>query len=259
MTPRIVPLLVALLLFIAACDQPDRSNAIKPPITDADLETRTFNLRIMKPEEAAALARPYVYEDRPGAPGDLSYFIDTPLISVRETPDNLDKIARMLQEFDAGAFQRQHRLHFQIVAANGGESHDARLASVEEELRKVFRFDGFTLIGEAYITVSGGDFKLEVNPYRNRQVTGSNLEQATQTYRIDGALSRENKMDIGISVGQAYIHTGFDFQLGQTIVIGSLSLDERSVFVVLHIDESTFEESVNTIMRDHRSSVRGEE
>lgn len=256
MTPRIILPLVVLLVFIAACDQPERSSAIKPPITDADLETRTFNLRIMKPEEAAALVRPYVYKDRPGAPGDLSYFIDTPLISVRETADNLDKIARMLQEFDADAIEQQYRLHFQIVVANGGQSHDARLASVEEELRKVFRFDGFTLLGEAYITVSGGDFKLEVNPYRNRQVSGSNLEQVTQTYRIDGTLSRENKMDIGISVGQAHIQTGFGFEFGQTIVIGSLSLDGRTIFVVLHIDESTFEESVRSIMNDHRSSVR---
>ena len=81
---------------------------------------------------------------------------------MRETPDNLDKIARMLEKFDVASAALTYRLHFQVVVGNGAESTDAHLASVGKELRKVFRFEGYSLIGEGHVAVSQGPFELQI-------------------------------------------------------------------------------------------------
>jgi len=62
------------------------------------LETRTFALRHLGPGEARAIIQPYVYTDRPGAKGDISAVQNA--ITVRETSDNLDRIARVLAQYD---------------------------------------------------------------------------------------------------------------------------------------------------------------
>ncbi len=234
--------LIVFIVAIAGCNPSDTSDAgslPKPSWVGVELETRTFKLQHMEPSEAAALVGPYVYVDRPGAPGALSYFIGTPLISVRETPDNLDKIGRMLTEFDAGRSEQQFRLHFQIVDANGTATNDPRLEVVEQELRKVFRFEGYTLIGEAHVTASTGRFEVNVNRHIDRLNASATPVRSRQTYRISGEILQDAKMSLNITMGQGEIRTSFSFYAGQTVVLGSMTIDERTVFVVLHIEEST--------------------
>ena len=69
------------LLAAAACGSPRTR-----------LDTRTFELKGLNGEEAARILTPYVFTDRKDAPGAMSYVNGS--LTVRETPDNLDKIAR---------------------------------------------------------------------------------------------------------------------------------------------------------------------
>ena len=195
----------------------------------------------MEPRGAAALVGPYVYEDRPEAPGALSYFAGTQLISVRETPDNLDKIGRMLTEFDTVRSEKQFQLHFQILEANGVATNDPRLEAVEQELRKVFRFEGYTLMGEAHVTASTGRFQVNVMPSANLLNESTTTVRVTQSYRIAGRIEPGEKMHLDIAMGQVGIETSFSFYAGQTVVLGSMMIDDRTVFVVLHIEESSDE------------------
>lgn len=202
--------------------------------TAPDLETRTFALAHLSESAAVALITPYVYGDRPGAPGTFNYAASA--LSVRETPDNLDKIARMLGEFDVATKPPSYRLHFQVVAANGDESTDPRLAPVEAELRKVFRFDGYSLVGEGFVTVSTGGFDLSITP-----------DGEPDFYHVDGTIYGTTVLSLaikgpsipnaaGMSTG-GQVRTRLGFRPGQTLVLGSMPAPDKTVFIVVHVAE----------------------
>ena len=155
---------------------------------------------------------------------------------MRETPDNLDKIARMLDEFDVAAeATASYRLHFQIVAANGGDS-DARVATVEAALREVFRFDGYSLVGEGYVTASAGSFDLTTNAAGGEhaglygidgRIHGDKLALDVRGPRIEFADGRWTN---------GHINTTLAFRPGQTLVLGSMPTPDRTVFIVVRIE-----------------------
>lgn len=222
--------LVTLLVLVGGCEieVSGQSEDVKPhfsPLSEwPALETRTFQLKHLTSRPAIALIDPYVYRDRPGAPGAISNPTGIQAISVRETPDNLDKIARMLEQFDVASAAPSYRLHFQVVAANGSES-DPRLAPFEEALRKVFRFDGYSLVGEGYVTVSAGDFDLKIN-------TGEESD-----YLIDGRISG-GSLWLEAFGPRASIESTLAFRPGQTLVLGSVPAPDQTVFIVVHVAES---------------------
>ncbi len=112
------------------------------------LDTRTFRLHSLDETAARVIIEPYVYGDRPDAPGAVAAVQG--VLTVRETPDNLDKIARVLAEFDR---RRQSvTLSFQIIFANGASSTDPAIAEVVTELRKLFRFEGYRLQSHGAVT-----------------------------------------------------------------------------------------------------------
>ena len=241
-----VPLL-ALLVLAGGCEiemaerngsQSDDGKPVFTPLSPMPaLETRTFQLEHLTSRAAIALIDPYVYGDRPGRPGTISNPTGIRAISVREMPDNLDKIARMLEQFDVvSRAPSSYRLHFQVVAGNGGTS-DPRLAPVEAELRKVFRFDGYSLLGEGYVTVSRGGFDLSITP-----------EDGTDFYHVDGDVLEGDQLGLTIhgpsitlssthSRSGGTIRTRLGFRVGQTLVLGSMPTTDKTVFVVVHVAE----------------------
>ncbi len=112
------------------------------------LETRTFRLQSLDDHVALAVIDPYVYGDRPAAPGAATAVQG--VLTVRETSDNLDRIARVLEEFDSP--RQSVTLHFQVILANGAGSADPAIAEVEEELRRLFRFAGYRLVAQSSVT-----------------------------------------------------------------------------------------------------------
>ena len=95
------------------------------------LEVRTFTLERLEAEAAFGLVDPYVYRDREGKPGTMS--ISEGLITVRELPENLDRIAEVLEEFDRA--RAAVRLHFQLIQANGFD--DRAVSVTTPDSRKV--------------------------------------------------------------------------------------------------------------------------
>ena len=112
------------------------------------LETRTFALHYLNRGDAQQIVGPYVFADRPGAPGALSTGENT--LTVRETPDNLDRIARVLAQFDRPA--PSVRLTFRLIRADGAARRDSSIADVESSLKSLFRFNGYTLVSEGIVT-----------------------------------------------------------------------------------------------------------
>jgi len=119
---------------------------------ERELEVRVFELERLEGSEVVALVEPYVYSGREENPG---YFTVTEhTLTVRELPENLDRIAEVLQKYDTPRSTVQ--LNFQLVAANGYDRSDPEIASVEAELRKLLRYDGYKLEASTMLQVMEG-------------------------------------------------------------------------------------------------------
>lgn len=125
----------AVMLAVAACD------------AGPALDTRTFEVQYLSPHQVDQLIAPYVFTDRERGPGMMSPAEGA--VTVRETPDNLEKIARVLEEYDRP--KPTIMLTFQIIEADGNGDSDPAIADVEAELRRLFRFEGYDLVSETQI------------------------------------------------------------------------------------------------------------
>jgi hypothetical protein len=114
-----------------------------------DLDTRIFKLTYLDAEDAIQIVLTHVYNDRPDSSGRFSYRPNAPggnsVLTVSETRDNLDRIARVLAQFDQPPMVR---VTFRVIAANGAGAAEPAIADVEATLRKLFRFKGYRLAAE---------------------------------------------------------------------------------------------------------------
>lgn len=204
-----------------------------------DLDTRTFRVEHMPPLEVRDLVEPYVYADRPDAPGVIS--VTPGAVTVRETPDNLAKIERVLAEYDTPR-QEEIRLRFQLIEANGASTTDPAIAEVTEQLRELFRFDGYRLVGEAVVlaghgaqiqqSFSGSDWVIQVGRTRSTSSTSILLE-GLELWR-----------------GRPRLETsGINVRVGQTIVIGSASTGEDTGSMILTVTAESAEAGADTVAR----------
>lgn len=224
-TTRIVTVVAALCVLVG-CEEraaePDRPSTLPPHMIA--LETRTFTLEGVSPMEAANIIDAYVYRDRPHNPGMIS--ADRNMLSVRETADNLDRIGRVIDELNAGAGTApETTLHFQLVEADGASETDPRIADVEAQLRKVLRFDGYRLLGEAFVTTQagpidqpirtpdGGEYRIEGTFGEGYEVTGNNINV------VDS--NRELSLTFSTGGGSVLLRSTVNIRDGQTIVLGS--------------------------------------
>jgi len=208
-------LVLAGLLAAAACGGPR-------------LDTRTFRLNHLDGGEAAQLISPYVFVDRKDAPGQMNSLRGS--ITVRETPDNLDKIARVLAEYDRA--KPSVRLRFQIIQANGAAAADPAIAEVEASLRKLFRFRGYRLVAEALaggmegIQISqvvaglGGPYHIRANIFDVRGSGDSGSVRVNAELNAPGATS---------------LSTTVTLRAGQTAVLGNTQLGEKLGTLILTV------------------------
>ncbi len=198
-----------------------------------ELDTRTFSVEHLQPHEVHALLEPYVYGDREGAPGTMS--ATTGAVTVRELPGNLERIAQVLEEFDVS--RPDMRLKFQLIEADGFTDSDPRIASVEEELRKVFQFQGYRLAGEALVTATDG----------------SNIGQALAgtdgAYYVEGRVrwvqSNTIRLDVSLDsrVGDgAALNTTVNVRPGQTLVLGTSSKRGSTATLLLTVTANSVTE-----------------
>ena len=199
-TRTIVPAL-ALLLISAGCRR------------NLEFETRTFQLQHIDGREASALVDPYVY---PGTanrdPGELS--VTASAITVRETPDNLDRIEQMLAEMDQP--RADVRLHFQLIEADGFTGSDPAIAEVVSELEKIFRFGGYRLAGEAFVSATD---RSEI--HQRLRASGEDYEIAGRVLQLSPGTMRLQEVALfGAETGQL-LSTTVNVRTGQTLVLGS--------------------------------------
>jgi hypothetical protein len=184
------------------------------------LETQTFELQHLEPHQARDLIRPYVWEDRPGAAGTMSAVDNT--ISVRETEDNLERIARVLEEFDVP--RPTVRLNFQLIEADGAAQGDPAIADVEAELRRLFRYDGYRLVNEAVVGGMEGSHIEQVVGRDDDAEAGWIIIASIGSVRVRDD-SGWVQMEVGVrSPMRGAFMTRVNARIGQTMVVGNAQL-----------------------------------
>jgi hypothetical protein len=179
-----------------------------------ELDVRTFDLEHRSGYEAAELVDPYVFRDREGAPGSISATGDA--ISVRETRDNLDRIARVLEAFDTPV--PSIRLRFRLIEADSFEDPDPTIAEVVDELRSLFRFDGYRLLGEALVSL-GGDAGTQ--RFSQRFLGTDEVFRVASAAQLRGPERiRLTPVELWLGDDDLLLETSVTVSPGQTLVIG---------------------------------------
>ncbi len=182
-------------------------------------EVRTFTLERLDAEEAIGLVDPYIDRDR----GAIS--ISGRLITVRELPGNLDRIAVVLDQYDRARVSV--RLHFQLIEANGFADRDESIQAVEAELRNLLRYNGYRLVGETVIQLREGGGGQQMLQGTLEGVTPGDsqfdLEAGVGMVSIDG---EDSFVEIYVSLGHFstnILRTEVNGADGQSLVLGTTS------------------------------------
>lgn len=206
MRQRFLFVLVA-VAWVAACGGPT-------------LDTRTFELKYLSSGAASQLIAPYVYSDRPNAKGQIGFSASA--ITVRETRDNLDKIGRMLAQYDRP--KPLVRLTFHLIQADGAAASDPAIADVEPTLRKLFRFHGYRMVEEGIFSAAEGGI----------------VAQTIGSYSLESEIRRVSGTGDSAAVELAVKLFGRDVRFttqvglpaGKTAVLGNVGEDPRGTLIL---------------------------
>ncbi|HTR20529.1 MAG TPA: hypothetical protein VMH88_06715 [Gemmatimonadales bacterium] len=207
---RIIPILATLTAF-GACSP-----------GGARLDTRTFALHYLRAPEAEMILKPYVFTDRPGAQGVISPAEGS--ITIRETPDNLDKIARVLAEYDRP--RPLIRLTVHLIQADGAAQTDSTIADVEATLRKLFRFRGYRLVEE-------GIFSTTEDGVVQQQLGAGAYSIEVRVHRVAGAGdSATVPLEVHLFGRNLRFSTEVGIPAGKTAVLGNVGEDPRGTLIL---------------------------
>jgi len=199
------------------------------------LDTQTFELHYLDATQAQQMIQPYVYGDRPDAPGAVSWVGNT--ITVRETQDNLDKIRRVLMEFDRP--RPTVRLHFQLIEASDDaptERFDPAIGDVVTELRNLFKYKSYRLLTSAVVGGSeGSHIEQIVGDPRNPDEDVFRLVATIGTVRGTGD-SATVQLEVGVhNPMRGALQTTVNARNGQTLVVGNAQLARGGGTVILTV------------------------
>ncbi len=204
------PFAMLLVVFAFAC------NGSRPR-----LETQTFALHYLGNQRARELVDPYVYHDRVGAPGVVS--VTDGALTVRETRDNLERIAGMLAQFD-----RPHkpiRLTFHLIQADGAGTTDSAIADVEAVLRRLFRYRGYRLVEEGIFSVNDGE-----SAQQRLGATGHNISAGVHVSGAGDSATVE--IFVHLTGRDTEFRTQVGVPIGKTAVLGNVGQDPKGTLIL---------------------------
>lgn len=192
------------------------------------LETRTFELQHLDPEEAVEMVRPYVYSERDRAPGVVTHFPDG--ITVRETPEALARVDEVLARYDRA--KPGVRLHFQIIEADGFTEADARIADVRSALEELFRFEGYRLVTDARLALMEGT--------SSQQQVGDGRRDFEIFASVEEVRGRGDSGSVTVTVllqptrpaRGGLINTTLSVPAGETVILGSTKVRSEPTLIL---------------------------
>ncbi len=199
----------------------------------------TVPLKHLSAKDAVQLLQPFVtspaYANSPGGgvfpvPGGMA-------ITIREKVTNYARMLQMLREYDRSpavvAFT------FQLIIADNSGKRDPDIASLDTLLRSVLKYTGYRLVGvgvmrsgeAAYAkeTITADDQKfilvMSVNDIRTAA--------AESSVKLSVTLQRDRGMIVSDkALYDELLSTGVTVPIGQTVVLGSASLDAKRAIIL---------------------------
>lgn len=218
-----------------------------------DLAVRTFKLQNLRPEDAAKLLAPYVNAPNGGVfdAGSIN------AITVRETHSVLALVDSLLKVHDRP--RAVVTMRFQLIAALDSNFRDPAIAGIDAELRKLFRFSGYELIGEGTArTEERSDYTMSLSTKAKAVFFGnSNKEIVTESFQIRGWVegvegvgdSRTVRLNVSLQDAQRgkdapdLLRTGLTMPVGQSVILGSarpvMSFGGRAALILVVQPEVT--------------------
>jgi hydroxylamine reductase (hybrid-cluster protein) len=179
----------------------------KPPM-------HSFNLKYLSGAEAADLVNSNFGPSKVEGWSEHGVFI-------RGSNRDRDGVAELLAKEDKP--KPQVALKFQLIEADGFATQDSAIARVESVLRNLFRFRGYRLVTEAYVTA-------KEESEASQSLIGSDGVGYDLAVTIDAVTRREGKASAEVTAklygrSRPILETSVNLPDGQTVVLGTTRID----------------------------------
>jgi hypothetical protein len=224
------------------------------------VETRTIELKQLKPAEAARLLRPYIVNTGGGV---YEVSDQLPIITIKDLATNFEMLERVLAKYDQPP--ATIRLVFQLIEADTGPravaANNARSVPVDLDatLRSVLKFPSYRLLTQGLATV--GEFSRVQQQFASAEPgagsTGAGMYELIAeigTVRVspsapgDTATIGTVNMRVFLNrsatttgqsttqrANQTIISTGLDVPIGNTVVLGTAMTRQNGVALILTV------------------------
>jgi hypothetical protein len=232
------------------------------------LETKTIELKHLRPDEAVNLLKPYIVNSW-GTVTSVSP--NMPIVTIKDVAENIGRMEKVLAKYDHSP--ATIRLVFQLIEADTGPrlatvSNSRALSSdLDATLRSVLRFSSYRLIGQGMATSgedsriyqklaladSGGwiytydisaqlgairlsDVTLQAQMARTVRASSGPIEvDTTATGSVNLAVTLYRKTESGEKAAAPLIETRLDLPLGHTVVLGTAATQRGGVALILTV------------------------
>ena len=213
------------LMFVLALGFAGAAKAQSP------IETKTIELKHMKPDEAISLLKPYLVN----AGGSVTGVGTMPIVTIRDVSENIPKMEKVLAKYDHSP--ATIRLVFQLIEADtgpklGNASNTRPVASdLDATLRSVLRFSGYRLMAQGVATSGENAFVTQrLAPADTIGYFMYDIMAEIGRIRVDPtATDTAGTVNLKVSLNKRgpnkdvdnVMSTGLDVPLGHTVVLGT--------------------------------------
>lgn len=203
------------------------------------LITMTVPLKHLSAKDAVQLLQPFVtspvYANSPGGgvfpvPGGMA-------ITIREKLSNYGRMLQLLREYDRSA--ATVAFTFQLIIADNSGKRDPDIASLDTVLRSVLRYTGYRLVGVGVLRSSESSVARETISADDQKFTllmgvaDIRTSGADASVKLNVSLQRDKGMMTNDNQGhEELLSTGVTVPIGQTVVLGSASLDAKRAIIL---------------------------
>ncbi|MCR4439105.1 MAG: carboxypeptidase regulatory-like domain-containing protein [bacterium] len=180
---------------------------------------RTFDLRYKNPVELANLIKPFLSENGEVIPGQTMR-----VLTVRDTPEVLDKVASLLARYDVQPKQVRLDLHLFLADGRGERKTEipADIAPVVKKLSALFRYSHYSLLGTGTATVYSGELCLLQVGVSEHRFASCSIERV-EYLEADGGAVRLEKLHLNTPIPGVNFGTSLNLPLGEFVVVGRAS------------------------------------
>jgi hypothetical protein len=237
---------VATLLALGASARAGDKPEDRPAERNPALRSRVFELKNRAPGEVMKVVKPL----GSGVKGtSISESGEFKTITVRDFPENIASIEDALKRLDVPQPPKpdiEFRIRVLIAAPSGSSQYPGDLEPVVKQLHATLNYKSYFQVATVTMRVKSGSGAkgtsvTSVNPPVSTEATSMNYSYGFEDVSITSpatgaALVQIRKLPYAIegkSLGEAEINTGLSLREGEKVVVGTASLKDRAMILVL--------------------------